>query len=1275
MATFNVLDFGATPDDASDDSAAIQAAINAAYASGGGTVVIPSGTFYVSGNPSNPSKGCIEVRSNVTLTGAGMGDTVLKLVDDFDARINGIVRTPVNESADNIVISHLTIDGNRANNIEHQAGIITGVKENDDGRIHQNITISNVEVMNCNAYGINPHEITYNLVVEDCVSHDNGKDGFVADYVEGGVYRDNVAYNNDRHGFNITTSSNDILLENNKAYDNTGAGLVTQRSDIFPDGQDDIAWPTRITVVGGEYYSNAREGILIKLSDSVTVTGALVFDNDRQGMRIEGATNTTITGNTIFNNSQAGNGVYDEINIRLRIDDTVSPARIYYSEGTEIFGNTIYADGSVRSRYGIREELTNSTADNPSGTTVYSNIVTGSRSGDIFVPPHSATEGPDIFYGTASADAFAGLGGDDIYIVNHSGDIVTEDVDKGNDTVFAALNHTLGANVENLYLTGTAIRGTGNNLDNEIIGNALANELEGMGGADILDGGLGADIMQGGDGDDIYFVDNLGDVIVEKDNLGAGGFDTVFSTVSHVLASQVEKLVLVGTEALDATGNDKANVLIGNDGNNRLDGMAGADEMAGGKGNDTYVVDHTGDLVLELANEGIDTVLSTLTYTLGANVENLILTGSLDRDATGNGLSNLIKGNEGANKIHGMDGDDIIEGGLGLDQLYGDAGNDTFVLRKGEFEGDVIEDFTGNGAGLGDQILFTGFSSSAMLVDLGGGNWMVQDGGYSETFRIKVPAGEAALVAQDYSFDGVAVSPVNAAPVTAETGNEAFGDEDTLITGAVPQAQDAEGQAISYQLVQGLLGLNFNADGSFSYQPPANASGPFFFDYVAIDSLGATSAPRQFMITVSPVNDAPQTASSGNEASGIEDTMLNGRVPAASDIDSASLSYVLIAGLPGFSFAADGSFSFTPPANASGNFTFQYAAIDDRGMQSAPRNFTLALSPVNDAPTAATAGNSATGLANTTISGTLPAGSDVENDSLSYALVNGPASLSLAPNGSFSFVPPSGVSGDFAFTYKVVDALGAESAPQAFTIVVSPSTGLIVTGTNSANTLHGSAGNDKIDGLKGSDTMYGYAGNDTYYVDSSGDKVIEAIGGGDDLVITTSSFTIQSGSEVEKVQAIGTSAVTLKGNELANSLIGNAANNTLSGNNGDDRLDGGLGKDSLTGGNGKDSFVFSAALSPPNIDVIKDFKVVDDTIVLDRAIFTALSAGQLAAESFVVGSQAIDADDHIIYDRAAGALLYDADGAGGLDAVQFASISKNLAMTYLDFVVEDGAMV
>jgi Ca2+-binding RTX toxin-like protein len=1366
MAIFDVRDFGATSDDASDDSAAIPSAIDAAFAAGGGTVYIPTGTFLVSGDPTNPSAGCVEVRSNVTLTGAGIGSSILKLVDNFDERINGIVRTPVDESASNVVISNLTIDGNRANNIGHQAGIITGVKANDEGRVQENITISGVEVKDCTAYGVDPHEVTYNLTVEDCVAHGNGLDGFVADDIVGGVFRDNIAYDNDRHGFNITTSSTNILLENDIAYGNGtgatgGAGLVVQRSDIFPEGEDTVPWPSQISIVGGQYYDNSSEGVLIKLSDQVTMTGASIHDNARQGVRVEGATDTVIHDNTIYNNSQEANGVYDEINIRLRLDDAVDPARIYYAEDTSVYNNTIYEDQSIRGRYGIREELTNSTATNPSGTVVHDNTVTGTTAGDVFIPPYSATERDDYFYGTSSGDVFAGLGGNDTYIVNHTSDQVIEAPHKGVDTVIASLNHTLAANVEDLLLTGSAIRGTGNELDNVIIGNNQNNELEGLAGSDALDGGVGADLMQGGDGNDIYYVDNPGDVIVEMDHSGLGGIDTVYSTISYTLTAEVEKLVLQGGKDLNVTGNVLANELVGNSGNNILDGQAGADTMRGGVGDDTYVVDHTGDVVIELPGEGNDTVKSSLTYTLGDNVENLVLIGTATRDGTGNALANVIVGNAGANILHGLGGDDTIEGGLGADHLYGDGGNDVFVLRKGEFAGDVIEDFTGNGTAVGDTILLKGFSAAATLVDIGSGNWVVRDGTYEEAFRIKIPVGQSAVTVHDYSFDGA--SPVaSSAPVPSSTGNTANGIEDTVLNGVLPSGSDPNGDGFSYALVGTPAGVTLNPNGNYSFTPAANANGNFAFQYKLVDTHGTESSPQTFTISVAPVNDAPVAAIAGNLASGSENTTITGVVPAGSDVDGGTLAYAQVGSLAGLAFKADGTFSFTPPAHASGDYVFQYKVVDTAGAESVAQHFTITVAPVNEAPSAATTGNTASGNEDTVISGILPPGSDPDGDALKYALVGTPAHVILDAAGHFSYTPPANANGDFVFQYKLIDPSGLESAPQTFTVSVAPvndapvasefgnaitgnegsiinggvpagtdvdsshltyslastlsglvlhadgtfsftpagsgdysfqykvvddgggqsaahaftisvahAVGLTINGTSGGDALFGGSGNDIIDGRQGGDKMYGYAGDDTYYVDSSKDKLFEAVGGGHDTVLTSASFTIGQGVEIEFVQATGTSSVSLKGNDWANTLVGNSAANTLTGNGGDDVLDGGLGKDTLTGGTGKDQFVFSTALGPNNIDAVKDFKVVDDTIALDRSVFAALSEGVLHQSDFVRGTQATHASDHMIYDSTGGRLLYDADGAGGADAIVFATIGKNLSIDYLDFLILD----
>jgi parallel beta-helix repeat protein len=717
MAEFKVLGPSTNPNEeqaAAENVARIQAAIEQAHEAYMADpnpnktpvkVILGEGTWVVTADRNNDSKGAIELSSGVELTGSGDRKTVIMLENDFNARINGIVRTKL-ETVDNVIISNLVIDGNRANNEGHQAGFICGIKEDGTGRTQSNITIDNVEVMNCTAYGINPHEVTTNMVVKNSEAHHNGLDGFVADAVMGGSYSNNIAYSNDRHGFNIQNETKGLDLVNNEAYSNGfginpetglvygGAGITIQRGNIPPAGSTTIPWVSDILISGGKYYGNNKEGILVKLSDSVTIDDAEVYGNLRQGVRIEGSTNTVLKNSTIYNNSQELNNEYDEVNIRLRNDyedgKTQKLPKTYYSTDTQILNNTIYSDGAIKARWGIREEPTNDDGG-PTRTEATGNTISGMASGSISIPgqvnPVTGTIGDDTLTGTAGADEMKGFAGDDIYIVNHSGDVVTEAAGEGNDTIYASISHTLKANIENLVLTGTeAINGDGNTLDNVLIGNAASNRLKGDIGNDTLDGGAGIDTLDGGDGNDTYYADSSADIIIERDHLGAGGIDSVFSTASYTLSVEVENLTLLGSAHINATGNTQNNILTGNSGNNIIDGGRGSDVMTGGLGDDTYYVDHTGDVVVEKPGEGTDRVNSYISYTLRDNLEHLTLLDPVTAGVgpaivgTGNELNNEIVGNSLANKLNGVGGDDALYGGAGNDSLDGGAGNDTAVF-------------------------------------------------------------------------------------------------------------------------------------------------------------------------------------------------------------------------------------------------------------------------------------------------------------------------------------------------------------------------------------------------------------------------------------------------------------------------------------------------------------------------------------------------------------------------------------------------------------------
>lgn len=318
-----------------------------------------------------------------------------------------------------------------------------------------------------------------------------------------------------------------------------------------------------------------------------------------------------------------------------------------------------------------------------------------------------------------------------------------------------------------------------------------------------------------------------------------------------------------------------------------------------------------------------------------------------------------------------------------------------------------------------------------------------------------------------------------------------------------------------------------------------------------------------------------------------------------------------------------------------------------------------------------------------TVTGKLNA-SDVDNTVLTYGIIGGVANGNgtISKAGAYGLLTVTKATGAYSFVANDA-ALEALTVNAALDFTVSVSDGSLVTSktltvnvsqdgiteSNGNDNLLGTSGNDKFNGLAGADTMTGGLGNDTYTVDNIGDKVVETSVLVTEIDRVNSSVDYTLSVNVEILVLIG-AALTGAGNAAPNVLIGNAANNTLSGGAGNDAINGGLGSDRLTGGAGQDRFIFNTAPTVGGIDTITDFVVADDTVQLDKAIFTKLTTtGWLDSGYFKIGTAAADANDFIIYHQATGGLFYDADGNGAGAAVQIANVGSNLVLTNADFWV------
>ncbi|TAM46397.1 MAG: hypothetical protein EPN55_05425, partial [Gammaproteobacteria bacterium] len=662
-------------------------------------------------------------------------------------------------------------------------------------------------------------------------------------------------------------------------------------------------------------------------------------------------------------------------------------------------------------------------------------------------------DGNDLLDGGEGIDQMTGGTGDDTYVVDNVEDTITENPGEGTDTVRTSIDYTLGTNLENITLTGTEnLNGTGNELDNILTGNVGANTLIGRAGNDTLDGGAGADALIGGTGDDLYVVDNAADMVEENADEGT---DTVRASVSHTLSANVENLALTGLGDVDGSGNDLDNLIVGNRGANVLDGQEGADTMMGGRGDDTYIVDSAVDTVMENLGEGSDTVRSSISYALGANLENLTLTGTADLDGTGNELGNVLAGNDGNN---------VLAGGQGDDALIGWAGDDTYSYVLGDGS-DTILDTAGADtlalAGVALADLNTSMSDNDLVLELPDGNnitiqnWFLDPTYHVETVSLDGTAYNASFI------EAWGHAPVLAAPVP-----DMDTDEDSLfsldISAYFTDVDLFRGDILSYSAVltsgSGLPAwLSFDANtGTFTGIPLQTDVGSLDIQLTATDSMGR-SASEAFTLTVNNVNDVPIVANSIIDQTTDEDSQFSFTLPTGTFADEDSvvgdtltLSAALVDGtkLPTWlTFdAATGTFTGTPDNWQVGSYDIRVTATDlaDTGASDV---FSLTVNNVNDNPVLANALGDLATDEDAPFSFTAPAGTFDDDDfihgdslTLSAALWDGsvlPDWLTFdATTGTFSGTPDNWDVSSYDIRVTATDT-GGLSVSDVFTLTVN----------------------------------------------------------------------------------------------------------------------------------------------------------------------------------------------------------------------------------------------
>lgn len=740
-------------------------------------------------------------------------------------------------------------------------------------------------------------------------------------------------------------------------------------------------------------------------------------------------------------------------------------------------------------------------------------------------------------------------------------------------------------------INDTLLGGAENDL---IFGLAGDDSLTGGEGGDRLDGGIGADKLSGGDGNDIYVVDNALDSVVET---GVADFaDEVRTALSTVTAfAGIEKFTFTGSKAVTFSGNDEDNIVTGTGANDTLSGLAGGDTLNGGKGADSlaggadddfYIVDNAKDIVDENGADGIDRVVSALSFSLAENgttvlgtLEDLELTGKANLTGTGNEAQNEIIGNAGNNKLDGAGNDDFLAGGNGNDTLLGGVDNDILIggagndsldggsgvdaMEGGEgsdvYNVDVATDQANDSGTTGTD---TVIASVSFIISAGVEN-LILTGAAGKSFGLGNDLGNRITGnSADNTLDGgEGVDTLDGgAGDDSLQGDIGDNGKDLLIGGEGNDIFIVGSNDIILEGAKGGTDTVVYVGGLGTYTLGANLENLFLDDTTPTQSGIGNGLDNQIFGT-----NGDDTL----DGRGGADTLRGNGGDDTYGIDNAKDQVI--------EFGGEG----TDEVRSTVALTGTYANVE---------NYIFLTNKAvifagDGAGNRIIAGNGNDSLSGNDGDDSLLGGGG--NDTLAGGFDNDLLQGQLGNDGLDGGANDDTLVGDAGndtlFGDTEADLLIGDIGNDSLDGGIHSDTLL---GGAGNDLLKGGVGNfkDTLDGGAGADTMDGGEGDDTYDVDNIGDKASEiyddAGGGTFDIVLSTVTHTLGFGIEFLTLQ--GTAKIDGAGNDLDNVISGNAGANKVSGlggkdvlegNDGNDTLDGGSGGDKMDGGLGNDTFV------------------------------------------------------------------------------------------------------